>query len=698
MLLAGLLLASACAPRKPVAPVPEKPGTAQLLEQAEQAWQGGQYGRAETLYRDLLRSGELNDRQTSLAWERFARSAARNRHYQAAEQGLKNWAELEPEVKRSWEWHDIYVTLLKRQGRAGSVQEHLGMVAASTAYPWQLRSKAAMRLAGFLLRRGEHKEAWTPLEKLYAQAETDERKEGLETRLERMLDQMGRQRLNRVWDAFSPPDIQTYPYALVEWHRALKRFEQGRMDWQEAWQILNTVAREGELVRREPLLEKIASLEEKNGRPPLGVALLLPMTGGYGRIGWKVARGADAAHWRLVRDGTDITVRVINTQAGNWQEKLRELPPNFILVGGPLRGSVWKKIMQERLFEKRVFFTFRSAIDPGEEGRHGYRFFPGSRDQVRPLVKVLRQELDIRNFGILYPKSSFGRRMARAFWLEVEARGGDVTALEGYDEGMQVGWRKTVAEFLQVPEDWSKEGEPQVQNATLAGSNATNATNATNWRPDPDYKAVFLPDSFNRAQILVPEFFFFDEDRLLFLGPMLWSQEISRISALDRQYYRLALMTGAWWPKAGGEASRELEQALSQTVQGEPDFWTGLGFDFVRFASKLPLRYSKWAPERINAYLSRFSGMSWSVAPLSWDRQGRASQELFMFRPGSNGLLPVDGDRLKKRREQIVERHKAREKQRRRKAREELRKKMQEKPPAGEDVHNATAGAAGGDE
>jgi hypothetical protein len=171
---------------------------------------------------------------------------------------------------------------------------------------------------------------------------------------------------------------------------------------------------------------------------------------------------------------------------------------------------------------------------------------------------------------------------------------------------------------------------------------------------------------------------------------MLWSQEMSRISALDRQYFRLALMTGAWRPGARRGAARELAHTLERTVQGQPDFWTALGYDFVRFASRLPLRYSKWSPERINKYLSRFSGMNWAMAPLSWDERGTARQELYLFRPGSNGLLPVEDERLQQRRNEIIERHAERERR--------LRKEARKKSGGEGGGHNATSGQAGGQE
>ena len=87
---------------------------------------------------------------------------------------------------------------------------------------------------------------------------------------------------------------------------------------------------------------------------------------------------------------------------------------------------------------------------------------------------------------------------------------------------------------------------------------------------------------------------------------------------------------------------------LRKTTQGNADFWVSLGYDFLRFVHALKLHTSTWPPEDLNKELSSISNFTWSMAPINWDKKGRAQQELFLLRPGSKGLIPVDKNRFRK--------------------------------------------------
>jgi hypothetical protein len=52
---------------------------------------------------------------------------------------------------------------------------------------------------------------------------------------------------------------------------------------------------------------------------------------------------------------------------------------------------------------------------------------------------------------------------------------------------------------------------------------------------------------------------------------------------------------------------------------------------------------------KLTKRLHELSGLSWTLAPLSWDEQGRASQDLFVLRPVSNGVERVRQEKLRTR-------------------------------------------------
>jgi hypothetical protein len=72
--------------------------------------------------------------------------------------------------------------------------------------------------------------------------------------------------------------------------------------------------------------------------------------------------------------------------------------------------------------------------------------------------------------------------------------------------------------------------------------------------------------------------------------------------------------------------------------------------------------------------------MEWSMAPIVWDEQGRASQDLFLFRPDDSGLRPVDSKRLYRRMVHARDAHERRvEKLKKKRELEKLRRQMRER-------------------
>lgn len=75
---------------------------------------------------------------------------------------------------------------------------------------------------------------------------------------------------------------------------------------------------------------------------------------------------------------------------------------------------------------------------------------------------------------------------------------------------------------------------------------------------------------------------------------------------------------------------------MAESGKGTPDFWEGIGYDFVRMASVMNLQ-TPWTPAQVNQRLASAQNMEWSMAPMSWSN-GKAAQALFVFRPVQSGF------------------------------------------------------------
>ena len=358
-------------------------------------------------------------------------------------------------------------------------------------------------------------------------------------------------------------------------------------------------------------------------------ALALPMSGTYSSIGWKVAQGATAAQQELATTGVQMEVTVLNTEDPAWLDQLAALPPHCVTVGGPLRPETFAAAKGRGLLGSRAFFAFLSRLEGEDEGHIAWRFFSSPEDQVRAVL-TFAHGIGINTFGSLYPEDEYGRRMSDLF---MQLAGTGMVKSAAYPPKEIKALNNLVGSFL--------------------GSYMVNKTPV----PSTSFRAVFLPDSWQNNQIIIPYLFYHGEDRLLLMGTALWEQSLSGAKT-NTNNLDLAIFPGWWNSSTPTAAASMLIERLSADGKEAPDAWVGLGYDFVRFASALDLN-AQWTPSMVNSRLVQAQNLNWSMAPLRWEN-GRVRQEMFVFTPRARGFDLAQPAEFRERIDRITERHQRR--------------------------------------
>ena len=359
------------------------------------------------------------------------------------------------------------------------------------------------------------------------------------------------------------------------------------------------------------------------------VALALPTTGDYAPFGKKIAAGARVAQTELGKSGAQIDLRIINSESPDWIAQLQQLPSQCVAVGGPLRHERYVQLRNAGITANRAVFAFMPSLNSSDEGTVAWRFFSSPEDQIQAVLRFT-SDLGISSYGLLSPSDAYGQRMSNLFVNAVRSRGGTVKTAS-YDSQATGTWNDVMKSFI---------------GSYMRGKIPV---------PSTTFQAAFIPDSWDNLELLVPFLFYQGEDRLVLMGTSLWEQGLSNRSSVNVANLDLAIFPGAWNGSSPNASAAALLEALAAAASDAPEFWEGTGYDFVRVTSLLSLRQPA-SPAEINRRISAAQRMEWAMAPISWN-SGKASQELFIFRPTNTGFELVNPVEFKARLDEIRARH-----------------------------------------
>jgi hypothetical protein len=619
----------AVVPSKP-AGQPEIMSTQRLAGAASQAWTARDYAKSELYYERLLQRPDLDEGSKLIAAKRLALSAYHAEHYHQALLSLEKWREIVPEASLDAEWSACYVETLQKLDRADLLEAFFQKLLASPGANGTQVSKTGLTLASLYWSQDLHGMSLDTLRRLYVYLGDDSARAELEKRFLQKLEAAPTEQLERFGRFVTQTNVTGFPYALVSYEQAMRKvrtLDKKKLaeQWPMLWQAIFQTAVGSDLVDRAPLLETLTKLEKELGVPRQGVALLLPLSGRYAPVAWKILRGVGAAQWRISQQGAHLVVEVINTESPGFEKRLRELPPYFTIVGGPLQRDALEPLLDGVQLQNRALFAFMPKLPEGlEEGQGVWRFFTSPSDQVRTLVRLASERLNMTKFGVLYPRDPYGERMTQIFSDEVLANNGTITVAQSYSPSTPTSWSNSIGTMVKT----------------------VNATNTT---------AVFIPDDFSQVKLLLPYFSYFDEGRQLVLGPEMWSQALSKEQDLDMQHLSLAVCPGAWRPESDG--AKKLAAALADDGIGPPDYWSALGYDFIRTAQRIGALPPHWTSGVMNERLGGLAGMEYSLAPFTWNATGYARQDLYLLQPTASGATLLNLDLLRYRMKKALEDH-----------------------------------------
>lgn len=588
------------------------------LNSARSAWDSKDMVRVESLYLQLLNSGTLDLATQEEAWRRIVVAANTNEHPKVVLNALDNWLILNKEADKTKTWQNAWVRNVRFLASSEVVKR------AEQIYLNTASDGAYVRAVIIMVGRAwtaKQSEQFISLLSRYYQSQDQEQRIALERILSNELRYSPFSNLQELAD-ISPKDL-IFPYTVILLEKTRREVNQGKNKDAEI-EMLNFYLADKTLIKHvmtstggaaaispESPVDKNKLTIQAVGEE-ICIVLALPSQGPLGSIATKIKVGASAAQQELTAGGSKVSIKYISTDTEGWLNQLNELPAYCAIVGGPLQLAKYKDIKNTTIAASRNIFAFTPQMEGRDEGSLMWRFFPSPTDQVNSLITFTKDNLGISWYGAFYPDDAYGLRMSNLFEQAVSVSGGSVKK-ESYAQSDASTWVG--------------------QSKQLLDAHIVNDTSISR----ANFQAVFLPDSWKNMEMISTSLLFHGEDRQILLGTALWEQGLSFGAGHALAKYKLAIFPGVWNPTI-----------IPPSLQNTYDlvFWNILGYDFIRFAYALNLKqYNK--PQELQSKLQNAENISWTMAPMRWDAQGRASQEMIIFTPTETGFAPVNVEEFK---------------------------------------------------
>ncbi len=363
----------------------------------------------------------------------------------------------------------------------------------------------------------------------------------------------------------------------------------------------------------------IADLESSVSTDRHLIGCLLPMTGKYEKFGHQALEGIEFALTRFSRERGGPAIRILVKDTASdpliAQKGLHELADsNVSAIIGPIATAKNVSIQAQALRIPMIALTQKPGVT--EAGDYVFRNFLTPRMQIKTLVDYVTKTLKAKRFAILYPDESYGDIYMNIFWDEVMKAGCKVVGVEAYDPkktDFAAPIKKLVGLYYDIPEDLVEEPSmipqvcigseyPEVQDMVPDVSDILTGYSTGNWydelmesirisqlaaarkieeeegpKPIVDFDAVFIPDSPDKAGLIIPQLAYYDVNDVVLLGTNLWHSD--KLIDMAKYHIQGAILPEGFFEQSITENVNRFVTGFKYIFGSTPGFIEAVSYD-----------------------------------------------------------------------------------------------------------------------
>jgi ABC-type branched-subunit amino acid transport system substrate-binding protein len=391
---------------------------------------------------------------------------------------------------------------------------------------------------------------------------------------------------------------------------------------------------------------QMGDLNAPQSKKQLSIGLLAPLSGDDADVGRRVTQG-----FRLAIDkyngahATQIVIVSCDTR-GMLIETVRKTAQlmeydRVPLVVGPMLSQTATAAAGMLRNKETVMFT-PTATDDGiaDLGANIFQMNITLGVLARKLARYAINNLNIREFATVAPRTAYGASMAALFKDEVVKNGGTVFDEESFEEG----GNDFTAQFVNLRRKLLVRRLDQAARVASADSykpvTVLTPADSARWADSTvSIGAVFLPAETDDVVMLAPQVAF-NRIKAQLLGSNGWHS--AKTVAEGKQYVQNAIISTPFEPDSAWKKWPDFRKEYTARFREEPDRVAALGFDAGTIAAAaLENTGGVLNAQRIAESIAGTQKFEGTSGVISIDRTTRTNSEAIIFKVTANGFVRV---------------------------------------------------------
>ncbi len=338
------------------------------------------------------------------------------------------------------------------------------------------------------------------------------------------------------------------------------------------------------------------------------IGVVLPLSGKRAIVGQRVLQGVQLAINQLsARDKSRLEIVVKDSGLGREivqvVEELAQDPNVIGIIGPVLTKDVESIIPIIEKYQLPIFTPTASTHGLAEKSPYIFRNALTKELQASYLARHAVNELQLYRFVVVYPTETYGEIMRKVFEDEVRSFGGHIVESIPY-ERTQTDFRKQILKIGGMADDRLKAriqrhikrgtqprplNDKGIKSRPLVegGLYADDQVEALKVALELNYDAIFIPGSYDKVRLIVPQLAFYNIEEVLLMGGNGWHSRELVDSA--RNYLKNVLFVDGFYADSRNERTVKFVDMFLSTFGQNPTIHSAQSYDIANVFLKFVL-------------------------------------------------------------------------------------------------------------